>query len=643
MSLAKYKGFIGGQKLPAENVNSINPVSPSIIGKLLGGQNISPTSKWALITAPVGETQEISTTSTSSYYDLGESYRRISQSFTATKAFLTFLSIYVTKYGSPTGSIFVDLYNCNASDEPTGSILKTVEIVGSKIVNGENGVSFDKFQLTVGNKYCFVLRDPSGNSSHRYHIYYGSPSSLYTGGDAKYSNNSGSSWSNLNGDLWMKIYMATAPDSYPRYSINVDDVLYSNNYLNLPYLSDARALYNENGSSSYEPIYSTIAVGQTFTVVDRNYFSKCIVNLAKYGSPTGNVTLGIYEISGGYPTGSALAEKSLDVSTLSTSQTAVEFAFASPIELEPGKQYAFKVTLPGNNSSNCVRIYIYTSSSVYSGGNEIKFDGSTWSQYTSADLIFALYAAYVAPKSVIAQYLQTQIRALTGGSETVEYVDSRFIVKAADSVLKLISPSSGADISGNVSDGATGYYLDLGTNATETARLVDPDDIVRVGTDKQIPGEILSNAIKLNMLQSSRGFSDNSGRVTIAHTLGRLPKVAMIKAMHAIPHASASQEANTTLLSDGFSDGTNNKCTYVAHTSIGDNPYYPMVGDGNSSSKSVYMKKMLSGDSYRNSYLLQEAAISFDEYNVYIDWTKTSGGQSPSSISGTFYLTILLL
>lgn len=639
MSLAKYKGFIGGQKLPSENVNSIDPAAPSIIGKLLGGQNISPASKWALITAPVGETQEISINSTSSYYDLQDANKRISQSFTMTKAVLISAIFYITKYGSPTGDIYLDIYASDGSDNPTGAVLATYTISGLSIVNGENFVNFNKLSLTQGNKYCFVFRCPTGTGSHYYNLYYGGS---YASGQAKYSSNGGSSWNNL-GDLYFKVNMATAPDSYPRYSINVNGDLYSNNHLKLPYYSDARALYNENGSASYEPIYSTIAVGQTFTVVDRNYFSKCVVNLAKYGSPTGNVTLGIYEISGGYPTGSALAEKSLDVSTLSTSQTAVEFSFASPVELEPGKQYAFKITLPGNNSSNCVRIYIYTSSSVYSGGNEIYYNGSSWSNNISYDLIFALYAAYVAPKSVIAQYLQTQIRVLTGGNETVEYVDSRFIIKAADSILKLISPSSGADISGNVSDGATGYYLDLGTNAAETARSVDDDDLVRVNSNKQIPGEILDNAIKVEIKQTTRDFSDGSSRQTIAHSLGRLPKIAMITARHTIPNNSSSTEGNTNLTSDGFSDGTNNKCSYVVIDSLGANPFYPKTGAGNSAAASIYMKKMLSGDSYANSYLSQSGVVTFDEYNIYIDWTKASGGQSPTSITGTFYMTILLL
>jgi len=639
MGLTKYKGFLPDEPWAAENANSIDPANPSVIGKLIGGLNISPLSKWALITAPVGETQEIYVNSTSSYYDLQDANKRISQSFTMTKAVLVSAIFYITKYGSPTGDIYLDIYAADGSDNPTGSVLATYTISGSSIVNGENFVNFSKLELTNGNKYCFVFRCPTGTGSHYYNFYYGGS---YAGGQARYSSNGGSSWSNL-GDLYFKVNMATAPDSYPRYSINIDGDLYSNNHLKLPYYSDARAIYQENGSSSYEPVYSSIAIGQTFTVVDRNYFSKFVVNIAKYGSPTGNVTLGIYEISGGYPTGSALVEKSLDVSTLSTSQTAVEFTFASPIELEIGKQYAFKITLPGNNSSNCIRVYVYTSSSVYSGGAEILFNGSTWSTGSSAELIFSLYASYVAPKSVIAQYLQTQIRSLTSGSETVEYVDSRFIVKAADSILKLISPSSGVDISGNDDDGATGYYLDLGTNATETARSVDDDDLVRVGGDKQIPGEILSNAIKTEILQTTRAFSDNSSRQTIAHGLGRIPKLATVLARHAIPNSSASVEGGLTLTSDGYSDGTNNKCVYVAVNSIGSNPFLPKIGDGNSSAASIYMRKMLSGDSYANSYLSQSGVITFDEYNIYIDWTKASGGQSPASITGTFYLTILLM
>lgn len=451
MSLSKYK-FLAGEAYPAENANSFDPRTPKVIGKLLGGQDISPLSKWAVITAPVSETEEIAITTTSSNYGMGSPDVRISQSFTATKEFLTYVLFYLNRNNTPVGDLYVDLYADNGSDEPTGAVLATSQVANSAITSGECDVRFNKVQLTVGNKYCLVLRHPGQTLSNQFAVYYGGS---YAGGQGKYSTNAGSSWSNL-GDLYFKVYMATAPDSYPRYSINVDGTLYANNYLKLPYQSERKAIFALD-TDSYTEIYSTLAVGQTFMVVDRNYFSKCVVNLARYGSPTGNVTLGIYETLGGYPTGSPLATADVAVGGLSTSQTAVTFTFASLLALEIGKQYAIKITMPGGaSSSNCLRVY-HDSTGIYEGGSYISYNGS-WSSNTY-DLTFSLYGALVTPVETIADLLQAQIRLLTSGTETVEYVDDRFIIKTADSVLALISPASGIDISGNDDDGATGYYV----------------------------------------------------------------------------------------------------------------------------------------------------------------------------------------
>ena len=112
-----------------------------------------------------------------------------------------------------------------------------------------------------------------------------------------------------------------------------------------------------------------------------------------------------------------------------------------------------------------------------------------WSGYYPSIIYVGGYSQLVLSSlSDVATAIQTAIRALTGKTETVVYDTNHFkitssITGLASKVLKLISPSSGTDITGN----ATEKYLDLGANATETFGQGDDYHLLRLGSDGLIP------------------------------------------------------------------------------------------------------------------------------------------------------------
>ncbi len=480
-------------------------------GYLEGGTAISPLLKWADIIAPINETEEITVNSLYNYFLLNI---QVAQSFIATKEYLTSVSFYIQISGALSSPMYVDLYNSSIDDKPTGSLIKTVSLSESDFVlNRYYDFNF-KEQLIIGNKYCFVLRSNDNN----WRVGFAQPST-YANGMLSYSNNGGATWDNISSrDLLIKVYMADALDLLPKYSIEVDDVLYADNYLKLEYLEEN---YSEfaSGASNYNSIYHRYYMGSTITPSNRRIITKISPYLLKIGSPTGNITLGIYNVDdNNHPTGSALASKTLDVTTISSSNF-YDFEFDTPVVLEKDKTYAWYISLPGNNSSNYIRCYYVSSGDTDNGYNYIYYNRSSWNHQTTYDTKFRIYGIGVPEYSEIAEALQTQIRGLTGNTETVEYTsDGKFKITSSvvstqpSSVLKLISPSSGTDISGNISDGDGGYYLDLGTNATEVIGTGDEYKLVRLKADGRIPDEILDGVDGSGLSNITRAFGDYTSK-----------------------------------------------------------------------------------------------------------------------------------
>jgi len=160
-------------------------------------------------------------------------------------------------------------------------------------------------------------------------------------------------------------------------------------------LNDSDAYYNvDSGGVIADSYVGTLAstnsiragsntyAGQSFTG-DGNYLNSVTWYISKSGSPTGTIYCEIYAHtgtygSGGTPTGSPLSTASLDVSTLTGTNTAVDFTgFDNPLLLTLGTNY-FAV-LHNNNGDGAndvdVRAHVGTS---HAGNNAFKTEAGAW-------------------------------------------------------------------------------------------------------------------------------------------------------------------------------------------------------------------------------------------------------------------------
>src|SRR3990167_9175266 len=171
--------------------------------------------------------------------------------------------------------------------------------------------------------------------------------------------------------------------------------------------------YSESDYDTDFSVASGTAVGvsQSFTgdgstVVNAKFY------IYKSGSPTGNATANIYAHSGVFgtssvPTGAALATSdSVDVATLSTSISLVNFAFsgANQITLTNGTKYVVTIEYSGGGGANTVRVG-YDASSPSHAGNNALFQGGVWTANSGRDTIFYVNKAGTAPTLIEPQYL----------------------------------------------------------------------------------------------------------------------------------------------------------------------------------------------------------------------------------------------
>jgi hypothetical protein len=120
--------------------------------------------------------------------------------------------------------------------------------------------------------------------------------------------------------------------------------------------------------------------------------------LKKVGSPTGNLTVSIYAITGSFgstavPSGAALATSAtLDVATLTTSYLEKELAFAvsSQYNMAASTNYAISVEYSGGDGSNYV--HVEGDSTGTHAGNLANYAGS-WTAAAAEDLWFSCFAS----------------------------------------------------------------------------------------------------------------------------------------------------------------------------------------------------------------------------------------------------------
>lgn len=163
--------------------------------------------------------------------------------------------------------------------------------------------------------------------------------------------------------------------------------------------------YSEsNYSNNAEIRNGNTMVGNVFTIEKTRYITKGKVYISKNGSPTGGVTLKLYNTEESednlfVPTGSVLATSiSLDASNLSTSNQLIEFAFSPACRLVAGT-YAMVVCYEGGDSTNFVNVGIDDSNPTHDENYVINSAGN-WGAQTGYNLVFYIKGTEFDPGSV---------------------------------------------------------------------------------------------------------------------------------------------------------------------------------------------------------------------------------------------------
>ncbi len=148
----------------------------------------------------------------------------------------------------------------------------------------------------------------------------------------------------------------------------------------------SRAILTDVSSTHDSLVYSTLLTAQTFTPGANMTCCGAKVRISRVGTLTGmTLTASIKTTNVGHPTGTTLASGSVDVSSLSTSDTWVEITFYSSAALSSGTVYALVLALSAGDASNCVNCRT-SSANPYAGGNFEYFNGSSWTSYLAYDV-----------------------------------------------------------------------------------------------------------------------------------------------------------------------------------------------------------------------------------------------------------------
>lgn len=278
--------------------------------------------------------------------------------------------------------------------------------------------------------------------------------------------------------------------------------------------------------------------GQTFnTGTLFNAISKIKLNTYKQGSPTGNMTVGIYATSAGLPTGSPLATKSLNVNLINGAWTT--FIFDTPADLTPNTVYALVVSVPSGTGSNYISLY-RSATSLYAGGNYISStnSGSSWTANTSYDLDFEILGGFKIAKGKIGKALATStISGLVDG-----FVKSNLALNdnGAISLSPIASGFSGLTIGDD-------YYLsDTGTLSTTqgtipilVGRAISATEILLASKNRRVASGVIDFATVGNCSASTE---------TIKTIIGFKPRILILSGS-----VNAQRNSGTTNLTQAGS------------------------------------------------------------------------------------------
>lgn len=431
MGLDKYK-FVPGEKYPAENASSIDPdnIQPQSAGYLIGGNNVSALSVFQSLAIGANDGKFKMNIDGNIYDNVTADLVKTAWALTGT----TESSKYLSQLSGPLGLFFKsDGSKMYTAD---GYLIKQFSLSTSW---DDSTIAYEK-SFNVGFSSAGLFFKPDGTKmyvvSETGTVYQYSLSTAFDIATASYDSVSFS----LTGQMTEARTIKFKPDG--------------TTFIVLKY--NSRILYQYNLSTAWD-------------LSTASYSGKSLTIGGSYNSyffdirPDGSEIYVHTQYSNAYLSSFTISTP-WDLSTASTSDSAT-------------------ITF---NESNIVSIFFKPDGSkMYSA----KY--TYIHQYSTGTVIESF--------SEIATRFQSAIRALTGKTETVEYDTDHFIITSAtknrkSQVLKLMTPSTGTDISGA---GAT-PYLDCADNATETLGTGEDYNLVRLNSNGELDGSNLINLKNAN-------------------------------------------------------------------------------------------------------------------------------------------------
>lgn len=206
------------------------------------------------------------------------------------------------------------------------------------------------------------------------------------------------------------------------------------------YASTLLDSYVEANQSNTYNLYtgSNTGLAQSFlTPNDGNNHSLYSVKfyIKKTGSPTGNATAKLYNISGSFgttsvPTGAVLAtSNTLDVSSLTTSFQLIEMLFpvGQQYSMVANTNYTIVLEYTGGDGSNNVNFGGDDTSPTHAGNLSAYFGGS-WTAYSGIDSIFYLYYEDAQSSSSSLSYASNSFEALNFTNDLLKNSLGFFII-----------------------------------------------------------------------------------------------------------------------------------------------------------------------------------------------------------------------
>ena len=172
---------------------------------------------------------------------------------------------------------------------------------------------------------------------------------------------------------------------------------------------ESTATYQVTDTSGTQSLYQNFSqaiisaqkVGSGSVLVGKRV-SKLELALSKSGSPTGTATAGVFNSSGElqYTFGT------IDVSTLTGSAVWYTFNNTDSTHVFSANEYFGISYNTGGNSSNKISVYHDDASPPFDGTNSVwsRYNGSSWTDFTSVDNSFKLYLATDGSKPTNVQY-----------------------------------------------------------------------------------------------------------------------------------------------------------------------------------------------------------------------------------------------